>query len=292
VTTNAQNRIDEPRLRELIVESEDLQVDALRAARESLPDLADIGAAQRAGKLETSEPDAFRAARRRLLRRSAGVAAVGAAGAMSGGFRSSLLGFLGSSAAAQQDENVDVAVLQTAGSIESLAIATYQAALGLPFIKDGNKVVKTFAETTMKQHDEHRAAFNAQAKALGGKEQMTPNTALAPMVEKAKQGLKAPLDVVKLAASLEEIATQTYLQNLTLLGGSELRLLMASVMGVESQHLATLRAVGALLEGGGEALIAIPTDAAKLPPAAGSVAFPAAFETTKTARDPQEGAVK
>jgi len=271
----SKHRIDEPRLRELIVESEDLQVDAMRAARDSLPQLAEIGAS-----------------RRSMLRRGAVVAGVATAGAMSGGFRSSLFSFLGTSASAQQDENVDIAVLQTAGSLESLAIATYEAALGLPFIKDGNKVVITFAQTTISQHTQHRAAFNAQAKNLGGKEQTTSNTVLSPGVEKAKAALKTPLDVVKLAASLEEVATQTYLQNLTTLGSSELRLLMASVMGVESQHLATLRAVGALLEGGAEELIAIPTDAAKLPAAAGSVAFPAAFETTKTARDPQEGAVK
>ena len=49
---------------------------------------------------------------------------------------------------------------------------------------------------------------------------------------------------------------------------------MGSVMGVEAQHLAVLRAVGALLSGGGEALIAIPTDLAALPAAAGSVGYP------------------
>ena len=65
-------------------------------------------------------------------------------------------------------------------------------------------------------------------------------------------------------------------------------------MGVECQHLAVLRAVGALLAGGdaGAALIAIPTDVAKLPAAAGSVAFPKPFEPTDLASPPQEGAVK
>jgi len=63
------------------------------------------------------------------------------------------------------------------------------------------------------------------------------------------------------------------------------------VMGVETQHLATLRAVGALLEGGVPELIAIPTDLAALPAAAGSVAFPEPFEKPNLASPPEEGAV-
>ncbi len=68
---------------------------------------------------------------------------------------------------------------------------------------------------------------------------------------------------------------------------------MASVMGVECQHLAALRAVGALIEGGAPELIAIPlgADVAKLPAAAGSVAFPEAFQGTTMASPPEEGAV-
>ena len=61
--------------------------------------------------------------------------------------------------------------LQTAVSLELLAVATYGAALTLPFIKDGNPIIVKFAETTMMQHDEHRQAFSAQTKALGGTDQ-------------------------------------------------------------------------------------------------------------------------
>ena len=88
------------------------------------------------------------------------------------------------------------------------------------------------------------------------------------------------------------MATETYLSDLAQLSDSTSKELMASVMGVECQHLATLRAVGALLAGGGEKLIAIPTDVAMLPAAAGSVAFPEAFEPVTMASPPQEGAVK
>ena len=52
------------------------------------------------------------------------------------------------------DEALDIQILQTASSLENLAVATYGAALELPFIR-GQAVVKTFAQTTMKQHGEH-----------------------------------------------------------------------------------------------------------------------------------------
>ena len=78
-----------------------------------------------------------------------------------------------------------------------------------------------------------------------------------------------------------------------LLDDTDVTALFASVMGVECQHLAVLRAVGALLAGGdaGSALIAIPTDVASLPAAAGSVAFPDAIPPVDMASPPAEGAV-
>lgn len=194
-----------------------------------------------------------------------------------------------------EPEQVKAYDLSRRGLLENLAVATYQAALGLPFIKDGNKTIVAFAQTTMKQHAEHGSAFNAQAKALGGKEQTQPNPKFLKVVEDAKPKLKSPLDVVQLAAALEEVASDTYLNNLTQFADPKAKGLMGSVMGVEVQHLATLKAVEALLMGGGESLIAVPTDLAKLPAAAGSVGFSdGAFLKTssETIATPDTGAVK
>ena len=69
------------------------------------------------------------------------------------------------------------------------------------------------------------------------------------------------------------------------------RSVIASVMGVEAQHLAILRAVQALVAAGATDLIALPPDAAALPAAAGSVGFPDAFLKTDQARPATEGAV-
>lgn len=285
--------IDDRSLNELIVESQDLQVDALRDIKATLPELAEIREERRGQEIDVDEIDRYNSNRRNVLR-SMGLSGGGLAarGLFGGGLGALLTGLLATPARA--DEALDIQILQTASSLEVLAVATYGAALSLDFIKSGNPVVVKFAQTTMMQHDEHRKAFQSQTKALGGKEQTAPNSKFAPVVEQAKPTLKAPLDVVNLAETLETIATQTYLQNTTQLEDTASKKVMASVMGVETQHAAVLRAVKALLEGGAPDLIKIPigADAAKLPAAAGSVAFPDAFEPIETVAEPETGAVK
>ncbi len=59
---------------------------------------------------------------------------------------------------------------------ENLAVSTYGKALTLPYIADGNAVVKKFAMTTMAQHAQHADAFNAAAQKLGGKAQNQTNS--------------------------------------------------------------------------------------------------------------------
>ncbi len=287
-------RVDDKILQELTERSGDLQSDALRDSRSVRADLADLRADRGEVRPEPEQLKAYDLSRRGLLQRL-GLTGGGLAsrGLMATGIGTALVSILGRPAAA--DQALDVQILNTASSLENLAVATYEAALGLPFIKNGNKTIVAFAQTTMKQHAEHGSAFNGQAKALGGKEQTQPNPKFLKVVEDAKPKLKAPLDVVQLAAALEEVASDTYLNNLTQFADAKSKSLMGSVMGVEVQHLATLKAVEALLMGGGESLIAVPTDLAKLPAAAGSVGFKdGAFlkATTETIATPDTGAVK
>lgn len=283
-------KFNERALKGLIEESQDLQSGAMRDARESRAELREIGASRAGQGPDLDRLRQYSVGRRQLLKTGGfGLGILASGGLLSTAF--------GQRAAAivnrplQADVDVDIQIFQTASSLENLAVATYGAALTLPFIAE-NAVVATFAETTMNQHAEHGAAFNAQSADLGGARQDNPNPKYTPIVEDAKAGLTDALAVVQLAATLEEVATDTYLANLTLLSDGNMRTLMASVMGVESQHLAVLRAVGALLEGGAPELIAIPTDVAALPAAAGSVAFPAAFEEPNLASPPEEGAVQ
>ncbi len=287
-------RIDERALDDLIVESQDIQSDAIRQTKATIADLRDVRAERRDDGVDPEATERYNKSRRDLLKRfGLGAGSVAGRRLLPGVFGAAVAGIVASPAAA--DEQLDIKILQTAASLENLAVATYQAALGLPFIKNGNAVVVKFAQTTMMQHAEHGKAFNAQATALGGKAQTNPNPVYLKVVEQAKPTLKAPLDVVKLAASLEEVASDTYLVNTTQLGDNKSKEVMASIMGVEVQHLATLLAVQALLEGGAPQLIAIPTDLPKLPAAAGSVGFKdGAFlqSSDQTVADPEQGAVK
>ena len=281
-------------LQELTERSSDLQSDALRDSRALRSDLADLRADRGDALPEPEQVKAYDLSRRGLLQRM-GLTGGGMASRafLATGIGTALVSILGRPAAA--DQALDVQILNTASSLENLAVATYEAALGLPFIKNGNKTIVAFAQTTMKQHAEHGSAFNGQAKALGGKEQTQPNAKFLKVVEDAKPKLKTPLDVVQLAAALEQVASDTYLNNLTQFADAKAKSLMGSVMGVEVQHLATLKAVEALLMGGGESLIAVPTDLAKLPAAAGSVGFKdGAFlkTATETIATPDTGAVK
>ncbi len=283
-------RTDDRQLGDLITESEDLQVDAMRAARQITPDLAEV---HRENAALTSDPafiDKWNQDRRSLLRNGGmGMGALAARGLIGTAFGSAVLGIVARPVAAQ-GEDVSIQIFQTAASLENLAVATYGAALGLPFFGD-NAVVQAFAEKTMQQHDEHSQAFNAQATSLGGEAQDGTNPKYTPIVEDMTPGLTDYAAVVELAKTLEEVAQDTYLANLSMLPMGEERQLMANVMAVETQHLAVLRAVGALLEGGAPELIAIPTDVAALPAAAGSVAFPEPFEEPNLASPPEEGAL-
>lgn len=143
--------VDDRALTRLIEESQDLHLDAMNTGRATMPDLTDIAADRRRSGVSTeprlaTEVEASRQTLiRRLVMSLGGVLGVGA-----------VTSAFANTAAA---EDIDVMQLQTAVSLELLAVATYGAALALPFIADGNPVIVTFAKTTMDQHDEHRQAF-------------------------------------------------------------------------------------------------------------------------------------
>ncbi|MGH9121969.1 MAG: ferritin-like domain-containing protein, partial [Acidimicrobiales bacterium] len=240
--------LDERELNRLIELSKDTQSDSMRSARASLPDLASY--AQEREETDPEENERF-AARRRFLRQSlvagGGVAAAGALGA-------TLIGVLEVPAWAATS-SPDVMILQTAASIEKLAVNTYTTALTLPYIggSSANGVVKAFVTTTVGQHQAHFAAFNQQATALGGAAQNNPDPAYVGTVNSTVASLTGLTDaqalakVVSLAMTLETVAAETYVADVTSLSSPTARQLMASIMGVEAQHVAVLAAVSALL---------------------------------------------
>jgi len=287
--------IDETALNGLIEQSRDTHADAKRAAAEPLADLVDLGRQTRAGS--GPDPDENRAFAGENRRRLASVARRAGGLLAATGLIGAIADYIGSPAFAAA--GTDVQVLQTASSIEVLAVSTYKTALGLPYIggSSANPVVKTFATTTMSQHADHLAAFQAATKSLGGSEQTTPDPAFVPVADKAVTAITkaspsaGSLLVVALALELENIAAETYVNNMSLLSDANAKKVTASIMGVEAQHVAILLAVQALLKGGDGADITLPPPVVKLPAAAGSVGFPDAFYPTSNAAPASQGAI-
>ncbi|HTU37828.1 MAG TPA: ferritin-like domain-containing protein [Acidimicrobiales bacterium] len=279
-------------LGELLEESQDLQADALRPTHDALDELVERNDGRR--DQDHAANLAFHEEHQRSLRASLGATAIlGAAGG------AGLVAVLASAAAASSSG--DVQILQTAASIENLAVSTYKTALTLPYIggSAANPVVTKFAQVTMGQHVQHADAFNAAAKHLGGKAQSTPDPAFVPVVTKAVASLsgataaQGSLGVVALALELENIAAETYVKDTTLARSTSNKALFASIMGIEAQHVSVLLAVQALLMAGAPQDISISSGtAAMLPSAAGSVGFPNAFYKTNMAAPAKQGAVK
>ncbi|MFB8240459.1 ferritin-like domain-containing protein [Kitasatospora purpeofusca] len=263
--------IDTRLLVELTEQSQDLNSDASRITRSAL---ADFG--------QTVEP-----VRRRWWERGGALAAAVGTVALLGGRRAFADSPSPSGATAD-----DIMALQTAASIENLAVGVYRTAAGLPFIKDGNRTVAAFVAKTTQQHEAHAQAFNAAATRAGGRAQNGPDPKYKAVVDQMLPSIKGPADVVKLAITLEDVAAQTYTKNVSQVSNADLRRLFASVAPVEAQHRATLLAVQALLAGNAADLVTIPVDPSELPAAAGSVGFPDAFHRTDNASPIGEGAVK
>jgi rubrerythrin len=281
--------VDPHAMGDLIEESQDIHHDAMAATAVSLEEMVETGQEARAHGLIDPEESRQVAARRSTMMTGAAfggglLAAAGIAGALEALFASPA--FAASA--------TDVQILQTASSIEVLAVATYKTALTLPFIggSAANPVVKAFATTTMQQHMQHLAAFNAAITGLGGKAQNNPDPALQKVVAAAVPGLTSAGPVVALALELEQGAAETYVADVAALSDANAKKVTASIMGVEAQHASVLLAVQALLNANAPQLITLAAgNVANLPAAAGSVGFPDAFYPTDQARPATEGAL-
>lgn len=286
--------LDEHALDALVEESRDLHADAMRGTAESLDELVELGLERRRDGVDPAESALSAAAARDGITKGLAGAGVLAAGA----FGTALLALASSPAFAAG--SMDIQMLQTAASLENLAVSTYKTALTLPYMggASANPVVKAFAQTTMGQHQDHADAFNAAAKALGGQPQTNPDPKYVPVVNAAVASITkdspatGALAVVNLAQTLENVAAETYVSYCSKFNDTNAKKVTASIMGVEAQHVAVLNAVAALLKAGAPQLIALsPTVVADLPAAAGSVGFPNSFYPTSNASPASEGAV-
>ncbi len=281
--------IDRRAMGALIEESADLHHDAMSTTSAALDELVETGHEARSrGTVDAGEAREAASSRSPLMTGAVFGGGILAAAGIAGAFET----LFASPAFAASP--TDVQILQTASSIEVLAVAAYTKASTLDFIggSSANPVVKTFVTMTKDQHSQHLQAFNGAITALGGKPQTNPDPVLNGVVQMALPGLTSPGPVVALALELEQGAAETYVADVGVLSDANAKKVTASIMGVEAQHAAVLLAVQALLNSDAPQLVALPPDVAQLPAAAGSVGFPQAFFPTDMARPASEGALR
>ncbi|GAC1580256.1 MAG: hypothetical protein NVS3B18_13920 [Candidatus Dormibacteria bacterium] len=275
---------DERTFTELIEVCEDLHSDGMRTAREGLDEAVEVGLERRM----RGEIDSHDSGRRTFLRRS-----LFAAGALGTGFGA--LQLARSTVLVAADSATDIQMLQTAASIENLAIAVYQKAAGLPAAVSGasNPVILKFVQMTTAQHMDHANAFNSAVTRLGGKTQTGIDQPVYDgVVTPALPLIKAPGDVINLAKTLEDAAAQTYIKFGSTVDDAGAVAVFASIAPVEAQHAAVLIAVGAIAGIGGLSAVTLPPNLTSLPAVAGSIAFPKNFYPFDAARPAAEGAVQ
>ncbi len=275
--------LDHSRMTELLEESQDLHSSGMKQTNSALEEIVDLGRQRRARGTGDVDP----AARRAFLRK--GLFAAGSLGGIGAGLFGKAFTMVSA------DSSSDIMMLQTAASIENLAVAVYTKAAGLDPNVSGAAipVVKAFVVMTIQQHTDHAKAFNAAAAGLGGKPQTgVDQPVFDAVVTPALGKIKGPTDVLGLAITLEDAAAQTYIVFGSTVDDKNSQAAFASIAPVEAQHVAVLNAVKALVDAGAPQLIAIPPDLTKLPAAAGSVGFPKSFYGVAAARPAAEGAVK
>ena len=133
----------------------------------------------------------------------------------------------------------DKVLLQTAQSIEILAIETYQAAIDSGLITDAT--VKDVAKLFQSQHQDHSDALAEAITSAGGKAVTARNQYLADnVVDKAVAALTDQKSVLVLARDIENLAAQTYVQAGGVFTTPGLRKTGMSIGETEARHITVL----------------------------------------------------
>ena len=196
------------------------------------------------------------------------------------------------SAARSSEAPLDVQVLQTAASLENLAVASYTTAARLPFVANGNGQLRALIARNTAHHTAHAQAFNLSVHKAGGAEQHGTDARYAASVGAILAAMKDPTSLVGLLTELEDIIAQTCTRYAILAAGGGVRSLFASVAPVEAQHGAELLIVRTLLDAGRTGPGATAADAAALPASDGTAGIPQAVYSTADASAINEGAVR
>lgn len=126
----------------------------------------------------------------------------------------------------------DIEVLNGAIEVENAGIKAYTDAFALNLLP---APVLEIAKGFRADHQAHAAALAAAVRSAGG----TPTTS---MVKLQYPSLKSEADVLAFAETVEKAAATHYLSDISKLSNPQLAKLLASILGVETTHVATLAA--------------------------------------------------
>jgi hypothetical protein len=154
------------------------------------------------------------------------------------------------------DADVDVSLLNTALSLEVLAIDTYQAAFDLGLVQSAP--VTDAAALFQQHHREHRDLLIGTVQSAGAEPFLTPNPVVkAALVDPGLSSISGEGDFLTLARDLEQASAQLHVHATTSLSTQALRSTAMSIAGVAARRSKLLVLLGDL---GAERLAFVPTD--------------------------------
>jgi uncharacterized protein (DUF2336 family) len=188
---------------------------------------------------------------------------------------------------------LDVQMLQTAASLENLAVEAYEA---VARSRGHDPLLDSFVRRTRAQHAAHAVAFNRAAVRAGGREQLLADPRYVGPVRRAladQAGVAAVPALASLLETLEDAKAQTYARFASL-SDPRLRSMFVSVAAVEAGHRAFLLAALKLLSLGeplasGDRPAGLPDH---LPADLGAGSCPHAFYPTTESAAVDEGVVR
>ncbi|MFD4597988.1 ferritin-like domain-containing protein [Streptomyces sp. NPDC058464] len=187
---------------------------------------------------------------------------------------------------------LDVLVLQTAASLENLAVQSYSTAAELPFVVRGSARLRALVTRNRAHHLAHARAFNQAVVRAGGAPQHAADPLYATTVRRRLAAMTDPDTLVSLLTELEGNNAGTCTRYASLAERGGLRSLFVNVASVEAQHGAELLILRMLPENGTTAAHARGATARAVPAAAGTVGVPHAVYPTTAASAINEGAVR
>lgn len=139
--------------------------------------------------------------------------------------------------------NVDLKIAALAASLEVLAVGTYKAALDAATkgaLGTVPAAVGEFVTVAMGQHQKHLDAWNKVLTGAGEKAVTEPNATLKPVVDAAFAKVTDVTGAAKLALTLEQTASATYLNAQNVLTDKNAIQLAGSIQIIDAQHAAVL----------------------------------------------------